>query len=377
MELPCINERKDLLGKRVILRAGLNVPLKDGAVANLFRLKKAVKTIEWLKGEGAKVIILAHIGRDEKDTLEPVAKALNQISPVSFFKDMWGDAAAAAVHAIEDGQAILLENIRQQKGETENDEALGKKLAGLGEIFVNDAFADSHRNHASIVGIARHLPSYAGFLFAKEVEELSHALQPVSPSLFILGGAKFDTKQPILKACLPLYDSVFVGGALAHDFFKEKGFPVGKSLVSENPEGVAAIKDDPKVMLPVDVTVQSPRGVSVKSPEEVGDGDMIMDCGPKTIEMLQAKISEAQCILWNGPLGNYELGFSARTEELARMIAKSKVMSIVGGGDTVAAIDTLKLEEQFTFVSTGGGAMLDFLADGTLPAIDAINASPK
>jgi 3-phosphoglycerate kinase len=375
MQLPAVTDITDLKGVRVLLRSGLNVPLKDGKVANPFRLKKAIETIDFLKSAGARVIIVAHIGRDKTESLRPVYDALSMLTPCGFAPDWWSAETKTLLDAMIDGDAVLLENVRQFDGETENDPGLAQKMAGLADVYVNDAFADSHREHASIVGVCKYLPSYAGFLFAKEVAQLSKALAPQHPSLFILGGAKFETKEPILRACLPLYDAIFVGGALAHDFLRARGLPIGTSLASDDVRGVDDLVSNPKIILPVDVMVRSQWGVFVKTPDEVHEDEKIVDCGPATIALLQEKIQNAKCVLWNGPLGNYEEGYAARTEELAKIVADANGVSIVGGGDTVASIDALNLEEKFTFVSTGGGAMLDFLADGSLPSIDAIIAS--
>lgn len=377
MTLPKITDRTDLKGKRVMVRAGLNVPLKDGVVANAFRLKKATETILWLKSQEAKILIVAHIGREKTDTLKPVFEVLSKDIPMQFVEDYFSAETNAKIEGLRDGDILMFENVRTLPGETDNDPELAKKLAALADIYVCDAFADIHRAHASTVGVPSRIPAYAGFLVAREVEELTRALNPESPSLFILGGAKFETKEPILRACLPLYDEIFVGGALAHDFFKARGLSIGHSLCSDDAKGLEDIKNHPKILLPVDVTVKNARGVEVKTPDEVDDDDTIMDAGPETIAALVQKINTAKHILWNGPVGNYEAGFAAHTEELAKAVAKAEGISIVGGGDTVASIDSLGIESEFTFVSTGGGAMLDFLADGSLPGVDAILNSPR
>ena len=377
MQLPIVTDCLDWEGKRVFMRSGLNVPVENGIVANAFRLKKVTETINWLRAKGAKVLVVGHIGREPRETLKPVFEVLSTEIPMAWASDYFSEETNTQIGAMQNGGVLMFENVRSLSGETENDPDLGKRLASLADIYVNDAFPDSHRAHASIVGVPTHIPAYAGFQFAREVAELEKALSPQSPSLFILGGAKFETKFPILKVMLPLYDDVFVGGALANDLFRATGIEVGQSLVSENAEGVFELKDNPKILVPIDVVVQGENGGLVKTPDAVLPSDSILDCGPQTVSMLSEKIHLSKQVLWNGPLGNYEQGFSQSTEAIAKAVSKAGGISIVGGGDTVAAIEKLGLEQQFTFVSTGGGAMLDFLADATLPGIDAIVASPK
>lgn len=368
----------DVRGKRVLVRAGLNVPVKDGAVQNDFRIRRALPTLQYLRERRARIIVIAHIGRERDETLEPVAGALSQkLERVRFVDDLVGAPAADAVWRMADGDIIVLQNLRSHEGETKNDSGFAKQIAALGECYVNDAFSASHREHASIVGIPRHLPGCAGLLFEEEVAKLRGALKPESPSLFIVGGAKFQTKAPLIEKFLERYDRVFVGGALAHDFFKARGFAVGHSLVSDDIEHARALLDHPKLLLPVDVMVRSPEGVSQKRPEEVGDNDTILDAGAETVRMLEAEIDRAAYALWNGPLGNYEKGFKEHTEAVAQALAKSGAYSIVGGGDTVSSIAELSLEGKFSFVSTGGGAMLDFLLDGDLPGISALEENAE
>jgi 3-phosphoglycerate kinase len=288
----------------------------------------------------------------------------------------------------------LLENIRENKGEKENDKKFAKQLASLADIYVNDAFSVSHREHASICAITGFLPSYAGLQLEEEVKQLSAAFNPSHPFIFILGGAKFDTKLPLIQKFSKTADTVFIGGALANDALKAKGYEVGVSKISDGATDISAAVNQPKTMIPIDVVVQNHIEKEIGG---IGPIDSISDSGSKTLAALKAKIDAAQFILWNGPLGVYEKGFMEGTEKLAEMIAertensknkkvKSKdkkikdenetsVKSIVGGGDTLAAIAKLGVEDKFTFVSTGGGAMLDFLAQGTLPGIEALEAS--
>lgn len=376
MNLPTLESLGDLSGKRVLLRTSLNVPLDEGDVRNDFRLQKALPTIDYLRNAGAKVLILAHLGRDG-DSLLPIFEALTKTHPMLFAPDFESDQTKVIVGGMKNGDVLLFENVRRDPREEANDPAFAAMLAHFGDAYVNDAFADSHRAHASIVGIPALLPSAAGILMTEEVQHLSRALSPVHPSLFILGGAKFETKRPLLEKCLPLYDHVFTGGAIANDFFKAMGYETGTSLVSPNIAGAFdTLRAHGNLLLPLDVTVTKDGVSRIATPETVARDEMIVDAGPATLEALTHHINEGKFILWNGPLGNYELGFNTNTEAVAHAIAGSSATSIVGGGDTVAAIAKLGLSEKFTFLSTGGGAMLDFLATGTSPAIDALLA-PK
>ncbi|MFA7310016.1 MAG: phosphoglycerate kinase, partial [Candidatus Paceibacterota bacterium] len=251
-------------------------------------------------------------------------------------------------------------------------------LADLADVFVEDSFDVCHRAHASVVGVPEFLPSYAGLLVEEEVNELSKALFPKGPSLAIIGGAKFSTKEPVLKKLLVSYDRVYVGGALANDFAEAQGFPVGKSLVSRADRAeLKMLIANRKLALPLDYVVAlhggDARAGRVADPRDVAADEAILDNGPKSIAMLSERAQKAKTILWNGPLGNYENGFTEGTESLARAIAASSAHSIVGGGDTVAAIEKLGVSSRFSFISTGGGAMLDFLAKGTLPGIEPLN----
>lgn len=371
--LPKITEVNDLQGKRVLLRAGLNVPVEDGIVTNRFRVQKAAETIQFLSERGAIPIVVAHIGRDPETTLEPVAGALvDEVGGVRFVHGIVGEEVVESINAAGEGDVLVLENVRCHTGEKKNDPEFAKLLASYADIYVNDAFAVAHRADASVVGVPAYLPHYAGILFEKEIAELSKGLTPPEPSLLILGGSKFETKEALLHAALKRYTKVFVGGALANDFFRARGLEVGISLTSEAVGGVSDIKDHERIMLPSDVVVEGPSGVRTCTPEEVGPQDAILDVGPASVAEIGALLNDYQFVLWNGPLGNYERGFTEQTEELAGVVAASHATSIVGGGDTIASIEALELGGQFSHLSTGGGAMLDFLVDGHLPAIDAL-----
>jgi 3-phosphoglycerate kinase len=364
----------ELKGKRVLVRAGLDVPLdKNGNVADIFRIKAAVKTLKFLAASGARTIVLSHIGRKPEETNEPVARALKTELPMVYIADLLGSAAKQAVAVMKDGEVLLLENLRRDEREANNDDGFARELATLGDIYVDDAFSVAHRAHASIVGIPKYLPSYAGILMHDEIEILIRARNPEHPSFAILGGAKFETKSPLIKVLLESYDHLFVTGALANDVFKAKGFPVGASLISKElptPE----ILNNPHFVSPIDVTVeQSDKQASVRKPEAVAINDKIVDIGPDTVAEIAPYIAAAKFILWNGPTGLYEDGFISYTHAIADLISKSGAHAVIGGGDTIAVIEESGVTfGPNVFLSTGGGAMLEFLLDGTLPGIEAL-----
>lgn len=385
-----IQDIPNLDGVTVLLRADLNVPVVRGVVRDDFRLRMTVPTIEYLSSRGAKVVIMSHIETDEEDggpTLAPVIPKLEALlknssvvnSHINFVKNYRN--AKATIDSMKSGEIVLLENVRSNEEEKKNDKAFAKELASLGDMYVNDAFAVAHRKHASVSAITEFIPSYAGPLLAREVQELSKAFTPEHPFLFILGGAKFDTKLPLVSKFLGLADRVFIGGALANDCFKSLGYEVGNSVVSNETVDLSAIVKNPKILLPVDVTVKRGENSLVIDAKSVLPGDVIMDAGPKTVAELSDLINKCKFVLWNGPLGNYELGYEQYTIDLAKVIAsatvsrKGELTSILGGGDTVASIAKLGIERDYSFVSTGGGAMLDYLANETLPAAEALNQS--
>lgn len=372
-----------LHGIPVLVRTAMNVPIENGVVANDYRLRRALPTIEYLAARGARVILASHIGEQGTETLRPVAEALAAFIPnVSFCESTIGEAAREAVRALHPGGILVLENLRRHKGETANDLQFAKELALLADVFVQDSFDTCHRLHASMVGVPKLLPSYAGLLLEEEVTELKKALTPQSPSLAVIGGAKFSTKEPVLKTLLAAYDHVFVGGALANDFLKASGHKVGASLVSgASLDEAKALSENPRLVLPLDVVVVPSRMLDAPevrlharatAHDDIKEGEAVLDVGPVSVAHLASLAREAKTVLWNGPLGNYERGFVDATDGLARAIAGSHAHSVVGGGDTVAAIETLGTLHTFSFVSTGGGAMLDLLAYGTLPGIEVL-----
>jgi len=377
-ELRSIKKLGNIKGKRVLLRVDLNVAMKGKKVIGGYRVKQIVPTINYLKKKGAKIIIIGHIGRKPGTTLKPVADFLNRKTKVGFFPKIKHKDLAGIINDMKDGMAIVLENVRSNPGEMENDPAFAKCLAGLADIYVNDAFSVSHRKHASIVGVPKLLPSYVGLLFEEEIKHLSIALHPKHPLILILGGAKTKIKIPLAKKFLAIADTIFLGGVAANDCLRARGYEVGQSMVSGPVPGLGALAKSKKVILPVDVVVKRRgRAAMVKAVDDVAPGECILDAGPQTIKELGALVARAKFVLWNGPLGNYEKGFDKGTAGLLTAIAKSKTQSVLGGGDTLAVAFRLKVHRKIGFVSTAGGAMLDFLADGTLAGIEAIKKSRK
>ena len=375
-----LRDIENLKGVKVLVRVDFNVPIRNGAVADDTRLRAAMPTIDFLRAKGAKVILMSHLESNDGGvpTLAPVADYLRAklALPVMFIKNI-RTANDLIENELKDGGCMLLENLRSFPGEKENDPPFARELASLADIYVNEAFSVCHREHASIVSVPKFLPSYAGLELEKEIANLSKVFDPAHPFLFILGGAKFETKLPLLSKFLGLADTVFVGGALANDFFKAKGYETGKSLLSQGDLDLAPFMSSPKLVLPFDVTDQNK---AVKAPDQIGPDDKIMDAGPKTTAFLETKIQGARFILWNGPLGMYEDGYRQPTLDLAKLVGEATIHSaetIVGGGDTLAAIASLGLSDKFSFISIAGGAMLDFLAKGTLPGIEALNASKE
>ena len=368
-----ITEVGNLKGKYVLIRSSLNIPLEDGKIRNMFRLERAMPTLRYLHEAGARTIILGHLGRKPEETLKPVFTELEKRLPVHWGGIVTGDEFRDRRNLLADGEMLMAENLRQDAREIENDAQFVEYLASLGELYVNDAFAVAHREHASTFGLAKKLPAYAGLTMEEEVTELAKAFAPEHPSLFLLGGAKFETKMPLVEKYLTVYDNVFIAGALMNDIFKAKGYEVGQSLVSDVSLKDAPFLKNPKLIIPIDVVVEGPDGVLVKAPNQVLPEEKIMDVGPMTVDMLVTYIEKAKTILWNGPFGAYEIGFIESTETIARHVAEADTFSVIGGGDTVAAIEKLELNDQFGFVSIAGGAMLAFLEHGSTSVIDTLS----
>jgi len=379
-----ITQLKNLKGKIALVRVDFNVPIRGGKILDDFRIKKALPTIKFLQKKGAKIILISHLGKESGRTLKPVADYLGKIyrGQVSFSVGSLSPRARGALtlgpSACERPSQenicpiILLENLRLNKGEESNSPAFAKQLARLGDIYVNDAFPVCHREHASIVGVPKYLPAYAGFQLENEVKNLKMAEHPARPFLFILGGAKFETKIPLIKKYLKKSDGVFIGGALMNNFFKEKGIDVGKSLVAKNSlfrqgfggqVGLKKLMKNKKLILPIDVVIKN---------------KAFIDIGGKTTELLIGLIKRSKFVLMNGPMGNYEKGFGQATEKILKALAKSKAKVIIGGGDTVTCLQQAISKSKFSisnkklFISTGGGATLEFLSKGTLPGIKAL-----
>lgn len=349
-------------GKRVLLRADFNEPLIDGVVQDDARIRAVVPTIEFLLQQNPTSIkILTHLGRPEGRVVEalrtaPLAKALSKY--------------------VTDPRVEVLENVRFNPGEETNDKAFAQELAAQGDLFVNDAFADAHREHASIVGLPTLLPSFAGLLMEKEVEALTAALTPPPGSVAIVGGAKFETKIPLITRLLEHYDTVLLGGALGNDLIKARGMPFGASLVSAEPVPVE-IAINQKLLMATDAYFGE-EGKKIERVSTIADiraHERIVDIGPITAGQWSERVSQAPFVVWNGPMGIYEDGFRAGTDALATALAQSQARAVVGGGDTIAALSKCSFDPARVFISTGGGAMLEFLANGTLPAIEALKNS--
>ena len=377
MKLRTVTDIAELQDKYVLLRSSLNIPLEQGRVRNRFRLERALPTMRYLSERGAKVIVLAHIGRQPAETLQPIYEELSKYLPLHWGGVVTGEEFARRRELMAPGDILLAENLRQDEREKANDPDFVAELVTLGELYVNDAFAAAHREHASTFGLAQALPAYAGLTFAEEVRELGKVMKPEAPALFLLGGAKFDTKMPLVEKYLASYDHVFIGGALANDIFKARSLEVGVSVVSDVSLADAPFLHSEKLLLPIDVVVDGPEGRRVKAPEAVTKEEKILDCGPMTIDMLATYVENAKTILWNGPFGAYELGYRESTEITARHVAAADGYSVIGGGDTVAAVEKLEINECFGFVSIGGGSMLSFLEHGSTPVVDLLKASNK
>jgi phosphoglycerate kinase len=377
-----IKELKSLSGKRIIVRADFNVPIKpvspsqggDGKVLDDFRIKKAIPTIEYLQKKGAKIIIISHFGNDGSKSLLPVSQVVKKyVKNFEFIKTpIFSDETEKRLNTLKKGEVVLLENLRTETGEKNNSPSFARALSRYGEIYVNEAFPESHREYASIVGITKHIPGYAGLQFVSEIKNLSKVFSPAHPFLLIVGGAKFETKIPLIKKFLRQADNIFIGGAIANDFFKAKGYEVGTSLVGDSNFQISQLIKSKNLILPADVEVTKNGKNHITRPSDVMPDECIVDVGSQSILQLKDLISKAGFILWNGPLGKYEFGFGGATEEVLKIISKSKASNVIGGGDTVALISKLKIESKLGFVSTGGGATLEFLAKGTLPGIRAL-----
>jgi phosphoglycerate kinase len=390
MELRTV-DRADVAGRRVLVRNDFNVPLEDGRVTDDLRVRAAVPTLRWLLDHGARVICCSHLGRpkgqrDPKYSLEPVRPVLAQHLgvDVAFVDDVAGDQAPQAAQALDDGQVLLLQNLRYEAGEEKNDPDLADRLAALAELYVDDAFGAAHRAHASVVGVAERLPAYAGFLLAGEVKELSRLLEdPDRPFTAVLGGSKVSDKLAVLDNLLGRVDSLVVGGGMCFTFLAAQGNEIGDSLFEpEQVEAVRQLLETAKgqgkpVLLPTDVVVA--REVSEDAETRTVPADGIepgwkgLDIGPETAKTFAKAVAEARTVFWNGPMGVFELApFAAGTKAVAEAVAAASGYTVVGGGDSAAALAELGLADRVDHLSTGGGASLELLEGKTLPGVAAI-----
>jgi phosphoglycerate kinase len=357
----------DVSGKRVLIRVDFNVPLDmAGAtprVVDDMRIKAAIPTIEYVLERGAsKVILLTHVGR-------PEGKVVEELKVAPILEDL--------KHLITNPNIELEENLRFDPREEANDEAFAKELANLGDVYVNEAFPASHREDASIVGIPKFLPSYAGLRFIEEVERVSVALTPPRNALAIVGGAKLETKRPLLEKLVALYKELLLAGALANDILKARGLPVGSSMISDSLVPTL-LAQNTNIIQPVDVVLVAADGTSrTTNTADVRQGERIVDIGPKTAQEWANSIAASEFVLWNGPTGIYEQGYTSGTDTLAAALSNATCKALIGGGDTEAALAKFNFDPARIFISTGGGAMLQLLADGTLPGIEALKSSKE
>lgn len=386
----------DLAGKRVLVRVDFNVPLDDaGNITDDTRIRAALPTIQYLTSKGAKVILVSHFGRpkgvDDKLRLTPVAKRLSELLNQQVVKcdDCIGDAVAAAIASLNNGQVALLENVRFYPEEEKNDPEFAKKLAANADLYVNDAFGTAHRAHASTEGVTRYLkPSVAGFLIEKELQYLQAAIEnPQRPLAAIVGGSKVSSKIGVIEALLEKCDKLALGGGMIFTFYKARGLNVGKSLVEEDKLELArsleakAKEKGVQFLLPTDVVVAdkfaADANAQTVSVENIPDGWMGLDIGPNSVKMFQEALADCKTVIWNGPMGVFEFDrFAAGTEALARTLAEltSKgVTTIIGGGDSVAAVEKVGLADKMSHISTGGGASLELLEGKILPGIAALD----
>lgn len=371
-------KKDDLKGKRVLLRLDLNVPVEAGEILDTYRIDRIIDTLDFLRRNDAQIIIISHCESGEDNTLIPMWNYLKGFFPVDFSMSYFTPESIEKIVNLKDGGVLLFENLRMNPGEKGNDPDFARKLAQMADIYVNDAFGAMHRKHASIVGVPEYLPHYGGLLVKQELENLQKVFSPQRPFLFILGGAKFDTKLPLIQKYLDKADNIFIGGALANDVFKAKGFEVGSSLLSDTNFDLNTIINNPKVIFPSDVIVVSESGDKHnKKINEVLKSDFIADAGEETIKNLGELVRKSKTVVWNGPVGKYKKGLRDMSEELALIIGDATksmgVTSIIGGGDTIASFSAKDLNDRFSFVSTGGGAMLDYLVNETLPGIEALD----
>lgn len=385
----------DMAGRRVLVRVDFNVPLREGEVADDGRIRAALPTIEYLRRQGAKVLLISHLGRPDGRVVEslrmaPVGRRLGELlgETVQTVSVCVGPEAEAAAAKMQSGDLLLLENVRFYAGEEQNDAGFTKQLAGLADAFVNDAFGTAHRAHASTVGVAGLLPAAAGFLVQREIEFLGRVLeQPERPFLSLLGGAKVSDKIGVIRNLLPKVDTIAIGGGMAYTFLKALGHEVGRSLLDEQRVGLAKELLDAAeaagvdVLLPVDVVVanafRADADRQVVAVDAIPEDWLGLDIGPRTRKLFAKAVGKAKTIVWNGPMGVFEWeAFSEGTRDVARAMAESGALTIVGGGDSAAAVEQEGVADRISHVSTGGGAALEFLEGKPLPGISALREGP-
>ncbi len=364
--LPEIHTFKD---KTIVLRVDWNMPVVNGKITDTSRFDVTLPFLQTLSFTGIKFIILTHFG-EEGESLKPIADYITHLVPfITFNPSLDFNELEQASRNLQPGNGLLLENVRMWRGETENIPSLARSFASLGNVFINDAFSVAHRDHASVAGIAKLMLSYFGPTFTRELEHLTRAQHPEKPALLILGGAKISTKLPVIEHYLNQGVHVFIGGAMVHNIWKQRGLEIGKSLYDENYTVSEDLLSHPLLLTPIDVVLAT--GNTVKITDIPQDG-IVVDCGNETVAMVEKLILESKTVIANGPLGLYEKGWLHGSEQILTKLAESSAVSYIGGGDTVTVAHSLHLLRKFTFVSLGGGGMLTYLASGTMPGIDAV-----
>lgn len=389
MSIASLKKITGLKNKTVFLRVDFNVPLEGNKVKEDYKIQAEIETINYLLAKGVKLVVATHLGEpkgapEAKYSVKPVALKLKNIlhKPVKFLPETVGPKVIKAIAAMKPGDIVMLENLRFNAGELTNDIKFAKDLAALADIYINDAFAVSHRDQASVSSIKKYLPSYAGLLLEKEVTALNKILKPKKPLVVIMGGSKISTKAPLISKLYPAATNILLGGAMANNFFKYQKYNIGKSVFDA--DSLALVKKfykgkkvSAKIVLPIDLVVKTKKGAAiVRKPKDVKNDEMILDIGPETISLYATYIKSAQTLIWNGPLGKFEeASFKQGTLSVARLLASragGSAYGLVGGGETIEALKMTKMAEYVDWVSTAGGAMLTYLGGGKMPGLTKI-----